>query len=201
MSKHRNNIRRRKNPKAQRIIVWIFTDGQNTERAYFQTLARYQNVNVKIPKECAGKSPNDLFDKALETKTEAKSSDDASRDQFWVVFDDDGRNGVTEARTRCRQAGLNAAVSNPCFEVWLLLHLTDYDRPDNQAAVQRELECQCPTYERGRRKLPDFESFIENINIAESRAENLDNRRVAQGNPNGRPSTQVYKLTRALRDT
>lgn len=194
-----SNIRRPKNHKKQRSVVWIFTDGRNTERAYFQTLARYQNVNVKIPKECAGKSPDHVVGNALATKTEAKSSDDASRDQFWVVFDDDGRDGVTEARTRCRQTGLNAAVSNPCFEVWLLLHLTDYDRPDDQAAVQRELEFQCPTYECGRRKLPDFEPFIENVEVAESRAENLDNRRVAQGNPNGRPSTQVYKLTRALR--
>jgi hypothetical protein len=180
-------------------VFWIFTDGRNTERAYFQTLKQRLGVSVELPKDCGGKSPKEVVNKALAKRREERTDSDSSGDQFWVVFDDDARDDVAEARSRCANSVVKTAISNPCFEIWLLLHFTDYDRPDDQAEVQRELESWCPGYSRDRQKLPDVAALIENLAGAEQRAAALDNRREAQGNPNGRPSTQVYMLTRALR--
>ena len=39
---------------------------------------------------------------------------------------------------------------NPCFELWLILHERDYDRPDHRDAVQRELKKLLPEYDNRR---------------------------------------------------
>jgi len=199
MRRGKTSLRRRKPHRREKIVFWIFTDGKNTERSYFSALSKKFGLPVEVPKECNGKSPEKIVKTALAKRKMEKDSYDPSRDEFWVVFDDDGRAGVAEARERSRQENLRIAISNPCFELWLLLHLTDYDRPDDQAAVQRELELQCPAYERDRHKVPDMEALIQNLECAEQRAEQMDGRRVADGDPNGRPSTRVYQLTRTLR--
>ncbi len=49
-------------------------------------------------------------------------------DQFWLVCDTDHwiesnhiRN-LVEVAKRCKQKGIDVALSNPCFDLWLLLH-------------------------------------------------------------------------------
>lgn len=199
MRRGKPSLGRKKPHRREKPVFWIFTDGQNTERSYFSALSKSLGMPVGVPKKCGGKSPDEVVKTALAKRKEEKDSYDASRDEFWVVFDDDGRAGVTQARSRCANSGLKTAISNPCFEVWLLLHITDYDCPDDQATVQRKLELQCPAYERDRQKVPNMEALLQNLEYAEQRAEQMDSRRVADGDPNGRPSTRVYKLTRALR--
>lgn len=48
-------------------------------------------------------------------------------DEFWAVFDVDHHRGeeLSAAVTAAGQKGYRLAGSNPCFEVWLLLHETD----------------------------------------------------------------------------
>lgn len=49
-------------------------------------------------------------------------------DEFWILIDTDHRfegrhlTGSHDAIRQAQQAGIRVAVSNPCFELWLLLH-------------------------------------------------------------------------------
>jgi hypothetical protein len=37
---------------------------------------------------------------------------------------------------RCRQKGISVALSNPCFELWLLLHFADFPAESRLTCVQ-----------------------------------------------------------------
>jgi hypothetical protein len=46
-------------------------------------------------------------------------------DEFWCIFDVEwpkNHPGLKEAIEQARQNGIQLAVSNPCFEIWLILH-------------------------------------------------------------------------------
>jgi|ERR1022692_2479531 hypothetical protein len=54
--------------------------------------------------------------------------EEAEIDEFWCVFDVEWpRNhpGLHEAIEQAQQNRIQLAVSNPCFELWLILHFQD----------------------------------------------------------------------------
>jgi hypothetical protein len=91
------------------------------------------------------------------------------------------------------------ARSNPCFEIWLILHETDFHRPDGRHAVMARLQSLCPEYDAAKGKRPDCLRLIARIGDADSQAERQLAARADEGNPYGPPSTTVFKLTRAIR--
>ena len=88
---------------------------------------------------------------------------------------------------------------NPCFELWLILHERDYDRPDHRDAVQRELKKLQPEYNNRRGKIPDCDDLVTRVEAAEERGKVLIERREKEGDPHGNPSTTVGMLTGAIR--
>jgi hypothetical protein len=101
---------------------------------------------------------------------------------------------------RCESKGVKVARSNPCFELWLILHVSEYHRPDGRAAVQVHLEALCPDYDSKKGKKPDCARFIAHVQLAEKRAEKQLRDREDEGNRFGPPSTTVFQLTRAIRE-
>lgn len=57
-------------------------------------------------------------------------------DTFWIVCDCDHWvepshiQNLTNVLRECRQKDVQVALSNPCFELWLLLHFADYPAED-----------------------------------------------------------------------
>jgi hypothetical protein len=47
-------------------------------------------------------------------------------DEVWCVFDVDEHPKLAEARDQANANGIQLAVSNPCFELWLLLHFQEH---------------------------------------------------------------------------
>ena len=92
---------------------------------------------------------------------------------------------------RCEEQGVEVACSNPCFELWLLLHDRDYDKPNDPKTLKKEVVAL-----RKRKTLPQLVAEVE---AAEGRAEALSERREEERRPDGNPSTGVGRLTRALR--
>ena len=121
-------------------------------------------------------------------------------DEVWAVFDRDEHPRFNEAVTLCEQAGVRVGRSNPCFEVWLILHIEDFDRPDDRHAVQAHLAKLRPEYDQRGAKTPDCADLVAQVDKAEQRAETQLNRRENEGNPYGRPSTTVGRLIRAIRE-
>lgn len=97
--------------------------------------------------------PKQLVDRIEEFKAEKDSMYQFSEwpdDEFWIVTDVDqnwsntvieSATGKTyldewdEAITMCQEKGYNYAISNPFFEIWLLLHHTDPTERDKYFAV------------------------------------------------------------------
>ena len=57
-------------------------------------------------------------------------------DAFWLVSDCDHWvqpnqfQNLTQVLQQCRQKSTQVALSNPCFDLWLLLHFTDFPAED-----------------------------------------------------------------------
>ncbi len=65
-------------------------------------------------------------------------------DEFWLVCDCDhwinsGHiKNLTRVLQECRQKGIQIALSNPCFELWLLLHFAEFPKGTSLTRVQIE---------------------------------------------------------------
>ena len=92
------------------------------------------------------------------------------------------------------------ARSNPCFELWLILHERDHDRPDHRHAIQDLLAALRPEYDADRAKTPDCNDLVTRVEEAEQRAETQLQRREQEDALYGNPSTTVGRLTRAIRE-
>ena len=100
---------------------------------------------------------------------------------------------------RCNQHGIRVRWSNPCFELWLILHEQDYNRPNHRHAIQSALKVLRPEYHQRGAKTPDCDELVVRVKDAERRAGILLRRRESEGRPHGNPATAVGRLTRAIR--
>ena len=135
----------------------------------------------------------------LTKKSRRKKNSFEENDEVWAVFDRDEHPNFDGALSLCQANGIGVARSNPCFELWLILHERDYDRPDPRNAVQRELKNLRPEYDNHRGKIPDCDDLVTRVELAEERGEAMVKRREVERNPHGNPSTTVGMLTRAIR--
>ena len=114
-----------------RLIV-IATEGKDTERIYFKALAKeYTNprVHVHILDRSEDERNNSSPEHVLKQLNNYKSQYELEADdELWLVVDKDRWTDAMLSRvaTECTQeVSMRMALSNPCFELWLLLHLED----------------------------------------------------------------------------
>jgi hypothetical protein len=81
-------------------------------------------------------------------------------DEVWCVLDTDEFQDITQAAALARRSGVRVAVSNPCFELWLLLHLTGYSAHISTRDVQRLLCKHLPSYDKSELSFVDFASGV-----------------------------------------
>ena len=62
------------------------------------------------------------------------------QDQVWAVFDRDEPPESEQAVQLCEPSGLRVARSNPWFELWLILHDREYNRPNRRQSVQADFQ-------------------------------------------------------------
>ena len=108
------------------------------------------------------------------------------------------RTRSTQAISEARQSGINVAVSNPCFELWLVLHCENRARPVHRGDIQRDA-----------RKLNlivgksvpagAWGTLEDNYQDAKRRAKGLDQMHRDVSPPGSNPSTNVWRLVDRLR--
>ena len=122
------------------------------------------------------------------------------QDSVWAMFDRDNHPQFKIAKQIAFRNKICVAVSNPCFEVWCILHYRDYDAPSSSDQCQRDLEQLCKNYDRRKGKLFADERNIKNGYCrAVERAMKLLERRNMEGHPDGNPSTSVHEITEHIR--
>jgi hypothetical protein len=179
----------------------LYTVGERTEPDYFRALGRSATgalvdfeiidgagVPLTIAEAASARA------KSLARHRKQRSSFEES-DQVWAVFDRDDHPHVADACQKCDGAGVGIALSNPCFELWLILHFSEFNRPDDRHKVQRYFESLCSDYDRTRRKTTDCSKLVPLLDQAEVRAKRQLEQRNREGSPPSPPYTTVFELT------
>ncbi|MEV6739129.1 RloB family protein [Streptomyces sp. NPDC051104] len=169
--------------------------GARTEKDYFEALKdKYRNSAVTVRVRTDTRSPLHVVEKAIEL---FGSSDD-DFDECWAVFDVDSfgqKNGasvssnLTQSITTANKGNVNLAISNPCFEYWLLLHFCDYAKHlSGYKSVRDKIRPYVPSYDKSGIKISDY---LEGIYDAISRAKKRDEK---QQPPGENPNTAVWRI-------
>jgi hypothetical protein len=116
-------------------------------------------------------------------------------DEFWCVFDVEWPTNHTtlgDALRLADKSGIQLAVSNPCFELWLVLHFADCDAwLDNDQARRRRRQ-----HDGKLDKGLDPARYMPNRHVAGARAVRLERRHVKDGtaSPHDNPSSGMHRL-------
>ena len=198
----RNSLGRRSARFAPRSRILIVCEGKVTEPKYFRDLQNYEQVRlVEVKIDAEGGVPKTIVERAADLKKSAEREARRQRDDFlkydevWCVFDIDAHPNVQNAIQQARDNGIFTAVSNPCFELWILLHYQD------QFAFLRrdQAQAECRKHIVGFEKLIPFEIVHSRYEEALKRAIALEKWQLEQKRPGGNPSTTVHKLTERIK--
>lgn len=98
---------------------------------------------------------------------------------------------MVDALKKADVCGVRIALSEPCFEVWLILHKVDWRRSfQNAKEAERELKKILPKWDKANLKMEDFRADIE---MATHRAKKLGEP------PNNNPSSSMWQLVEFLK--
>jgi hypothetical protein len=130
MPREREELFRQSNTIEKEKIIVLAFEGNDTEQIYFEEFKDSEKFNdeliylhlLKRPKENTNSAPNHVFKKL---KKEAKDEYNFNEnDELWMIIDTDRWKNISEIIEECKKLeNMFVAVSNPCFEFWLLLHI------------------------------------------------------------------------------
>lgn len=197
----RENLRRKPPTRDPRPRILVLCEGAKCEPGYLRAFCRHFRATSVVLDKAAGLDPKALVEVARtrlrESRREAKQYRDKNLefDQVWCVVDVDDHRRLQEARIMARDNGIELVISNPCFELWLILHFRD-----QTAYIDRfQLKSACRNLsESDRAGYPPFAICVSHYDTAVGRARQLDDRNDRDGEPGRNPSTSVYRLTERI---
>lgn len=181
----------------QRAIIRVLTEGQKTEPQYIKIWSRkYRNVvRIDIEKKDTGLAATSLLEQAREYKRQSRRTN-PDFDSIWIIFDVDENSDkvMNQVIQEARDSGIEIAISNPCFELWLVLH-----HQDQTSYIERD-KIQKTAKDLGmiddKHIVPDArQTLLEQYDEARNRAKQLE--AMHQGNGSRlweNPSSQVWKF-------
>lgn len=123
----------------------------------------------------------------------------AGYDEIWCAFDRDDHPYVSDARSLAAHHGIGIAYSNPCFELWLVLHVRDQQAYIDRDQVQK-LSDACGLTAGKAIVSSAWTILTGGYEAAKERAISGDKRHEENGSPLGsNPSTSVWRLVDAIR--
>lgn len=149
-----------------------------------------------------GRDPLTLVQFAVEAKARAgrnaRRGGGTGHDEYWCVVDVDEHLSLGEAMQLARQHGIRVAVSNPCFEVWLLMHFKDQTSWLNRYSAQREYRAISGATDKSLTSV--LTSLLaQRFPMAKQRALRLTALHLGNGNPAiENPSSGVWELVDSI---
>ena len=183
----------------EKQLFALYCEGKLTEPEYFQAVIKapevrqVSSVSLKIKKK--GELPLQLVEAALRDLQSGFGAD-----EYWCVFDSElpAQHPHFDAALRLAEAhGIRVAWSNPCFEVWLILHHEDHRAPfDSSASAKRRRRLIDQIDKDG----VDGSRYVPLIANAVARARGLRASHSRNGNAGvkANPSTNVDELMTAI---
>ena len=201
MPRTRGDLRRRKWIVEPRPRMLVCCEGEVTEPSYLNGLKVQLQIRlVHIEVVPGGSNPKTLVDHAVERKQQAErdarreKDDNLKYDEVWCVFDVDAHEYIPEAKQKAGANDIRLAISNPCFELWLLLHFRDQRQHIERHQTQSACREHMPAYDK---EVP-FGLLFPHYQSAVQRALQLDHWQDTRGCAGENPSTGVYQLTERI---
>jgi hypothetical protein len=175
----------------------VFVEGEVTEEDYLKHWHRRfrRQINIEIH-EFHG-TPMALVERAVEEKTTNEKAEKRGRgrahDEVWCVFDVDEHPYLSGALELAARNGINLAVSNPCIELWFLLHFSEQSAYIERFAAQRAAKAHLDSG----KSLTDsaLQRLDAGFEIAKGRAQRLEEKHHGDGTPApGNPSSGLWRL-------
>jgi hypothetical protein len=193
-------LRRRVGSRKPRRTLLVFCEGQRTEPEYLEALRREPSVreaaavDLQVQRDVGGSAPLTLVNAAVEAKSRSEQ-EEGEIDEIWCLFDVEwpaNHPKLHEAVMVARANGIRLGISNPCFELWLVLHFDDQTAFLETAPAQR-LRCRHDGQEG---KGLDGAIYMPKRSDAVRRAAALEIRHKGNGTdfPNDNPSSGVHHL-------
>jgi len=187
-------LSRRPHRREPRVKITIFSEGAVTEPDYLGRFAAEVRVKLLFGKK--GGKPADLVEAAIAARRATRSDGFSGDHEIWAVFDRDDHPHTPELRRRAAENGVRVAFSEPCFEIWALLHRPDGLGPMTSREAIERVCAHLPSYRREKRL--DYDALRPHHDAAVARAERLRAAREQDGGTN--PYTDVDVLLRLVRD-
>ncbi|HOC93295.1 MAG TPA: RloB family protein [bacterium] len=202
-SRKRKKLRNRTAFLPLKPLILILCEGEKTEPYYFEDIKRAWNLtsmDVRIigSDEC-GTAPKGIVEHAKkEFNKLAKGKLEIKKEDVWCVFDRDDHPSFDEAVKMAVDNGFGAAASNPCFELWYLLHFQDQTAHIDRHNVARILKYEwIPGYAKNMKGL--FIELESRLEAAAQRSVQLREKHAGDGNRETcNPSTGVDRLISRL---
>ena len=215
MPREREELFRESNSIEKEKIIVLAFEGNDTEEMYFEEFKNSDIFNdgliflhlLKRPKNNTNSAPKHVFAKL---KREAKDEYNfRDGDELWMIIDTDRWKNIPDIISECKeQNNMFVAVSNPCFEFWLLLHIKNISEY-SEAVLELILKNEKVTKKRNyvdlkivdilgsyNKSNPRPELFIPNVENAINQAKNLDSDNDDYPQSLG---SHVYKLVEKLK--
>ena len=208
--------RRGSKPRRTKPVILIVTEGEKSEPKYFEHFrTRQNNVEVRVVPNSKNGGKTDYLNLIRKASRICKDDDlsPKSGDSVWIVADGDvnyqaadaikkKNEALTQARTTAEKEAYSLLISNPCFELWYLLHLryTTAHLPDYDAVKKALEQAGIKDYEKHNDLYEQLAS--ETIEVIK-RAKRLEAHQVENGftlplGLDANPFTEVYRLVEKL---
>lgn len=208
---------RKKSKRVVHNILRILCEGEKTEPNYFngyllQNHSSNRLLKVVTVEPTNKNTPVQLVEEAIKRMCSPSFN---KGDEYWVVYDREAIAKYSdslhkEARDKANSNGVNIAITNVCFEVWLLLHFkavtapyTNCDDVIKTSGLRNLLESVgIKSYDKADASL--FEAISDKVNEARCRAEKMNEEALKSAIPgqnaphNLNPYSDVHKLLDAI---
>jgi hypothetical protein len=182
----------------------VCVEGTRTEDLYLTHWKRIHRATISVDVDTTKTAPLSVVRHAIELKDRERSRGSRRRheahDEIWCMFDVDEHPNLDEALSLARAHDIRVALSNPCVELWFLLHFKEQsafiDRHEVQRACERLLGCGKVLSSAA---LYDLHGRHDE---AVARAQALTKRHEAAGSRSDEnPSSNVWELIDRIRDS
>ena len=189
--------RRRVGQRERSSVIRVLTEGKVTEREYLSFICR---DSVKLQFGKSRTTPIQLVEQAKRDRSADQGSRIVNRsfDEIWCIFDRDDHHKFSEATRAAQKAGIRTAVSNPCFELWLILHVRQ--QTAYISASEAQAQAGALNLIDGKNLATAGLSILESsYGAAKRRALELDKTHQRNGSPQGsNPSSGVWRIADRL---
>ncbi|MEH1863972.1 MAG: RloB family protein [Nostoc sp.] len=140
---------------AQKIL--IACEGSKTEPIYFNSIRnelRSSTLDIIVLPHQNKTDPRSIIERLIEERQQRKDNQQwSTEDEAWAVFDGDEHiekslENWQSAINRATSQKINLAITNPCFELWYLIHFQDHFAQINRDRLVNLLGKHIPNYDK-----------------------------------------------------